>query len=72
MEAAGGLVGDAGRTVSCADCGWTGTALSGGRSEPDADDRDTAAPACPRCGAVIQPDLPSADEIRAARQMPER
>lgn len=67
----GALPLEAGRPVSCRECGWTGTVRAHGQSDPGVDAGDPAAPACPRCGAIAAPDLPSADEIRAARQTPE-
>ncbi|MEI7744947.1 MAG: hypothetical protein WCK58_14510 [Chloroflexota bacterium] len=45
------------RTADCGSCGWGGAASGSGT--------------CPRCGAVSVPEMPSADEVRAARRVEE-
>jgi DNA-directed RNA polymerase subunit RPC12/RpoP len=59
---------DPDRSLACPDCGWQGpeTAMRGaGAGDPAGTDL-----ACPRCGAPVQPDMPSVPEILAARRMP--
>ncbi len=56
---------DASRSRACGTCGWAGPETS------MADAGDPLRLACPRCGEPVAPDLPSADEVRAARRSPE-
>jgi hypothetical protein len=71
MEVTGVVHVEADRPATCRDCGWTGSAASVGRPESGADTVDPVAEVCPHCGAIVAPDLPSVDEIRAARRAPE-